>query len=52
VLPILPPDVNGDTRPLWLAVGLLTLVALGIIVYAGPKHLSRRTVRQTGEKSR
>ncbi len=28
VLPVLPMDTGGDRRPLWLAVGLLSISAL------------------------
>lgn len=42
VLPILPMDTGGQLRPLWIAVGLLWVVAVGIVVVNGPVRLSRR----------
>ena len=36
VLPILPMDTGGDTRPMWLAVGLLWMFAIAIVVSSGP----------------
>ena len=41
VLPILPMNTGGDTRPMWLAVGLLWMFAIAIVMAFGPAHLSR-----------
>ena len=42
VLPILPTATGGDTRPLWLGVGLLWLIVGGVVTVFGPSRLSRR----------
>lgn len=44
VLPILPMDTGGELRPLWIAVGLLWIVAIVIVLVNGPGRLSRRKV--------
>lgn len=36
VLPILPMDTGGAVRPTWIAVGLWSLVILGILLWKGP----------------
>lgn len=47
LFPVLPADNGGAIRPLWIAVGLLVVLAVGVIVRAGPAHLSRRARRVT-----
>jgi membrane protease YdiL (CAAX protease family) len=41
LLPILPMDTGGEIGPLWIAVGLLWIIALVIIAMNGPATLSR-----------
>jgi membrane protease YdiL (CAAX protease family) len=40
LLPILPTDTGGELRPLWIAVGLLWIVATVIVAVNGPATLS------------
>jgi membrane protease YdiL (CAAX protease family) len=42
VLPVIPADAGGSLRPLWLSVGLLSVVTLVIVAVYGPERLSRR----------
>ena len=36
LLPVLPISTGGDMRPFWLAVGLLTALAVLIVLWGGP----------------
>jgi len=42
VLPVLPQDTSGSLRPLWIAVGLLVLVAAVIAVASRRERYGRR----------
>jgi membrane protease YdiL (CAAX protease family) len=49
VLPVIPADAAGSLRPLWLSVGLLSVLAIGIVAVYGPERLSRRP-REPGSR--
>jgi len=40
VLPILPTSTGGDTRPLWIAVIILVMLAIFIVIKYSPENLS------------
>jgi uncharacterized protein len=42
LLPLLPMSTGDDLRPLYLAVGMLWMLTLGIVIAFRPRHLSRR----------
>lgn len=45
LFPVLPAENGGAVRPLWIAVGLLTVLVVAVVAWAGPEHLSRRARR-------
>ncbi len=42
ILPILPVDVGGDIRPLWMTVIILLILSIAIVIRYGPKNLSTK----------
>lgn len=52
VLPILPQANQGETRPLWLGVGLLWLVVAAVVAHEGPAQLSRAFDGEPSQGSR
>ena len=51
VIPVLPMSPTDPTGPLWIGIGVLWVIVVGVVLVAGPRDLSRESARVTCESS-